>query len=797
MSVFEINGSKLTGCDALIPERIIRIPETVTEIAPDALSGCRFTEEVILPAGLRRIGARAFMNMSSLRRIIIPEEVVLHAEDRDLFSGCASLEEIILSVSIGLIPDGFARGCVSLKRIGLPEGIVTVGKSAFESCTALRDIHIPESSEQIDENAFRYCSSLEKLYIGGGVSKLGRNSLDSISSDAEIIMPLLRTDHLKKSGAIRSFEDIACLFSPASSFSDADDYEKLALTCGYIMHPEFRDVFSSGQAAEYADYVNDKLADSAPLLCSRGIIIEILRSCIEQDLIHDSDSIAKLVIHARSRITSEADKKTLDRIYETFCSEHITYARSDRDKRLLRHLRRYGDPGSWAERIPSEIRESQRIVRYSDSEEPAPSEAAFFVLSRYMEMFRNSTGKASIHHAQDADEIAGYMNPADLTALCTSGFGKAEWFAEHPDLIFPYVRYASDDDLKELSRFAELWKDHGKYGSKGYETVKAYELAVLLSDSAEAMRLSAGSGMLQAYAAARYMSVRDLLKIGSSSVTDGQKASIVSDIARKYYLRILADEFLSGKSRSYEEWKDTFGNDPVIISMRSRLIFSYTDRNASGCFTVSGSDDAICGPDGKTVSLSRESRIALAHPCEMTLRDRTVYAGNDMLIPVCGEYNQMSIHIPLSMSLDVRKRSERYAGLITDINELHRTADAGIHTGIRQGSVQLSLKGKHVMTLTPYGRGGYVTGPISEKGLNNRELCHLMNVLDMVFFSELIRKGRLLASEYPELITMENVGTLLEYSLRCGHNENTAYLLGRKAELVHGRDSDPDANLIW
>lgn len=63
----------------------------MVRIAPYTFQECRDLQEVILPVKLRRIGAFAFRDCVSLKRIVIGEDTVI-AENA--FTGCGEVEII-------------------------------------------------------------------------------------------------------------------------------------------------------------------------------------------------------------------------------------------------------------------------------------------------------------------------------------------------------------------------------------------------------------------------------------------------------------------------------------------------------------------------------------------------------------------------------------------------------------------------------------------------------------------------------------------------------------------------------
>jgi Zn finger protein HypA/HybF involved in hydrogenase expression len=116
--------------------------------------------EVTVPQGVRAIGLLAFYGQVSLTKIVLPDSVT---ELQGGFTGCSSLETIILSSNIEIIPDIAFQDCASLKAIELPVTVKHLGKMAFGNCSSLTSIKIPALVMSLDKMVFYNCSELETI----------------------------------------------------------------------------------------------------------------------------------------------------------------------------------------------------------------------------------------------------------------------------------------------------------------------------------------------------------------------------------------------------------------------------------------------------------------------------------------------------------------------------------------------------------------------------------------------------------------------------------------------------------
>ena len=73
------------------------------------------------------------------KKVVIPAGITILAEG--IFADNHSIEEVIFTDEIGLIPKNAFKGCTSLRRVVLGVGIVRIESGAFSGCTALTDIN--------------------------------------------------------------------------------------------------------------------------------------------------------------------------------------------------------------------------------------------------------------------------------------------------------------------------------------------------------------------------------------------------------------------------------------------------------------------------------------------------------------------------------------------------------------------------------------------------------------------------------------------------------------------------------
>ncbi len=247
---FSDDGKTLIKCtDKNMSEALIPPVEAIGE---RAFSGCALSR-LVLPEGLKKIGANAFKNMKSLIIAVIPstvEEVGSYA-----FEGCDNLKAIycmrsrreisgynshwngrgagvhttyfsctplqIRDAENGANPLGeevgggffVSRGYLTAytgdeSDIRVPDCVTHITNSAFYNRKNLTSITIPDSVTAIEEHSFEGCESLTSLYIGKGVVKFSFDVLQDAPKIERITVDPQNTRIAVKDGVLVMDGDI-------------------------------------------------------------------------------------------------------------------------------------------------------------------------------------------------------------------------------------------------------------------------------------------------------------------------------------------------------------------------------------------------------------------------------------------------------------------------------------------------------------------------------------------------------------------------------------------------------------
>jgi hypothetical protein len=130
--------------------------------------------EVIIPPTVTFIGANAFANIATLKKITIPASVT-EVEDK-VFGGdgitVSPLVEVILSQR-NINDDMFKWVTASLTTVTLNSGVQKIGARAFQGCGEILSVYIPSTVNDIGLQAFDGCVKLATLSISTPSNVIG------------------------------------------------------------------------------------------------------------------------------------------------------------------------------------------------------------------------------------------------------------------------------------------------------------------------------------------------------------------------------------------------------------------------------------------------------------------------------------------------------------------------------------------------------------------------------------------------------------------------------------------------
>lgn len=187
----EVKGMKVTRIGEMAYQYSdlvsVVLPESITVIESMAFFGCDNLSSINFPAGLTRIGEKAFQACTSLKSISLSDSLT---EMRDgVFTNCSGLTSVVFPPGLTDIGNDVFFGCYSLQSVALPEKLTRIGSRAFYSCDDLKTIDIPESVKSIGENAFHDCRKLDSIALPKQLKRIEKKAFNQCVSLYSVTIP--------------------------------------------------------------------------------------------------------------------------------------------------------------------------------------------------------------------------------------------------------------------------------------------------------------------------------------------------------------------------------------------------------------------------------------------------------------------------------------------------------------------------------------------------------------------------------------------------------------------------------
>ena len=146
--------------------------------------------QLVLPAGLTKIGDLAFYECKNLITVTIPDSV--EKIGAFAFTGCEKLEYLTMGGNVRSIGEYAFSECYALRALHLPGGLTAIGSKAFYRCESIPAIVVPESVTSLGMLAFGYCKSLISAEIRANIHTIPEylfyecNMLSSVSLPKQV-----------------------------------------------------------------------------------------------------------------------------------------------------------------------------------------------------------------------------------------------------------------------------------------------------------------------------------------------------------------------------------------------------------------------------------------------------------------------------------------------------------------------------------------------------------------------------------------------------------------------------------
>lgn len=183
----EIAPDAFSGCTNL---GSISFPSTVTMIRGNAFENCKninidFSKTNIATVGgnafkdssgtitnlqnVSKFETYAFLNCTALQTLELKEDVYLGMAP---FVGCTELQSVIINGNISFQNLNYARmfeGCTSLTSVTIKKPILELGASTFVNCSSLETLDL-SNVQTLYPSTVKFCSKLKTLIIGNNTT---------------------------------------------------------------------------------------------------------------------------------------------------------------------------------------------------------------------------------------------------------------------------------------------------------------------------------------------------------------------------------------------------------------------------------------------------------------------------------------------------------------------------------------------------------------------------------------------------------------------------------------------------
>ncbi len=190
LAITDIGAYAFSNFDYVPKDENDEISEEFPEKSKIFYIGDDTIEEVIIPEGVKSIGAYAFANLTALKKVTLPSTLV--KIDQGAFLGCKSLTTVEGIENVKFINQAAFSGCAINQTLKLDKAIA-IADYAFAYNTALKEIVLSENTQSVSSYAFVGNKSLKKVTINAEKLKLGIcvfsgcTSLSEISVNAAVI----------------------------------------------------------------------------------------------------------------------------------------------------------------------------------------------------------------------------------------------------------------------------------------------------------------------------------------------------------------------------------------------------------------------------------------------------------------------------------------------------------------------------------------------------------------------------------------------------------------------------------
>lgn len=146
---------------------------SLTLISDNAFMGCTSLSTIEIPAGVKRIGSRAFRNTA-----------IYNNADREAYAGnwlvdckeTGSYGSVAVKEGTAGIADYAFYGCKGITGVTIPDGVRYIGRGAFYNCRGLTSAVLPSDLTEIQDYTFYHCDELVLPELPLTLTRIGQSA---------------------------------------------------------------------------------------------------------------------------------------------------------------------------------------------------------------------------------------------------------------------------------------------------------------------------------------------------------------------------------------------------------------------------------------------------------------------------------------------------------------------------------------------------------------------------------------------------------------------------------------------
>lgn len=186
--------------EVTIPSEIDGLPVLVigdghSLITVGSCPGDYFIGKLIIPNGIKQVGAYAFGGDLAIKSLIWPESCLSIPQSCFAYS---AISEFVIPDSVTEISEFAFNHCGNLTKFDIPKSCKVIGEFAFCDCVVLEEVNIPQTVESIRKGAFSHtdikkfnwpsncsviphicfnnCRLMQEININGEISRIEMDS---------------------------------------------------------------------------------------------------------------------------------------------------------------------------------------------------------------------------------------------------------------------------------------------------------------------------------------------------------------------------------------------------------------------------------------------------------------------------------------------------------------------------------------------------------------------------------------------------------------------------------------------